>query len=178
MSSTRRDFLKKTSVFGAGLAITPNIMSANIMGPSPSFQAKYMGDFAAPKLDTVRCAFIGVGSRGSGHVSRIASIEGTEVVAISDLYEDLANKSVAKCIEKGNGERHKNIAVYTGGENDWKKMLKEVKPDAVFICTPWKLHAPMAIEAMLQGWFLSTGCCQIHENIEADSWSNYKQCNG
>ena len=33
----------------------------------------------------------------------------------------------------------------------WKKMLKEVKPDAVFVITPWELHAPMAIEAMNQG---------------------------
>lgn len=151
MSSSRRNFLKKASAFSAGLAIAPNFINANTSAPSPAFGAKYMGDFAAEKLDTVRCAFIGVGARGSGHASRLASIEGTEVVAISDLYEDLANKSADKCKAIGKGERHQNIAVYHGGEDDWKKMLKEVKPDAVFISTPWGLHAPMAIEGMLQG---------------------------
>jgi predicted dehydrogenase len=30
-------------------------------------------------------------------------------------------------------------------------MLQVVKPDAVFISTPWSLHAPMAVEAMKQG---------------------------
>ena len=52
-----------------------------------------MGDFTAPKLDVVKVAFIGVGARGSGHAKQIAAIEGTEVVAIGDLYEDLAKKS-------------------------------------------------------------------------------------
>ena len=52
-----------------------------------------MGDFAAPKLDKVRCAFIGVGARGSGHCSQIGAIEGTEVVAICDLYEDRAKSA-------------------------------------------------------------------------------------
>jgi predicted dehydrogenase len=110
-----------------------------------------MGDYAAPKIETVKCAFIGVGARGSGHAHQVAAIEGTEVVAICDLYDDWAQRSYDKCKELGKGERHQNIKLYTKGENEWKKMLKEQKPDAVFICTPWKLHAPMAIEAMKQG---------------------------
>ena len=68
-----------------------------------------MGDFAAPKIETVRCAFIGVGARGSGHASQIAEIEGTEVVAISDLYEDLAKKSADRCKEKGGGKQKNTI---------------------------------------------------------------------
>ncbi|MEI6865269.1 Gfo/Idh/MocA family oxidoreductase [Flavicella sp.] len=152
MNSNRRDFLKKTSIAGAGLALLPNFLSAsNFNTSSTAFRSKYMGGFVAPKLETVRCAFIGVGARGSGQASRIASIEGTEVIAISDLYEDLATKTAKKCKEKGNGQRHKDITIYTGGENDWKKMLIKEKPDVVFICTPWKTHAPMSIETMKKG---------------------------
>jgi len=55
------------------------------------------------------------------------------------------------CEEVGQGQRHQNIATYHGGEDQWKVMLEEVKPDIVFICTNWKNHAPMAIEAMKQG---------------------------
>ena len=47
-----------------------------------------MGDHAAPKLSKIRAAFIGLGSRGVGHLKFFAGLPGTEVVAISDLYED------------------------------------------------------------------------------------------
>ncbi|MEC3907850.1 Gfo/Idh/MocA family oxidoreductase [Tamlana sp. 2201CG12-4] len=151
MKSNRRDFLKKSSMAGAGLALIPNFLSANSSSPSIAFGRTYMGGFAAPKIETLRCAFIGVGARGAGHAGQIATIEGTEVVAISDLYEDLAKKSADKCKEIGKGQRHTNIATYYGGVDDWKKMLNTVKPDVVFISTPWKLHAPMAIGAMKAG---------------------------
>lgn len=93
--------------------------------PASLSSANYMGGFSAPKLETVKCAFIGVGARGSGHAHQIASIEGTEVVAICDLYQDLAEKSANICKENGGGTRHKKISLYTDGENDWKKMLKK-----------------------------------------------------
>ena len=120
MDSNRRNFLKKTSIAGVGLAFLPRISNAGIISTTPASGAQYMGDFAAPKLDKVRFAVIGVGARGSGHAAQIASIEGTEVVAISDLYEDLATKAANDCQEKGKGERHKDITLYTNGENDWR----------------------------------------------------------
>ena len=52
--------------------------------------------------------------------------------------------------EAGNGQRHTDIKLYYENGDSWKQMLEEVRPDAVFICTPWRLHAPMAIEAMKQ----------------------------
>ena len=113
--------------------------------------SQYMGDYSAPKLETVRVAFIGVGARGTGHARQIATIEGTEVVAISDLYQDLTQRSIDICKEIGKGERHNKIASYYGGQDKWKLMLKEVKPDAVFISTNWDNHAPMVIETMKSG---------------------------
>ena len=162
MKTERRDFIKIMGMMGTGIIAGCSTDGTNKTAGSagagagadyasrPS-GATYMGDFAAPKIETVRCAFIGVGARGSGHASQIAEIEGTEVVAICDLYEDLAQKSADRCKEKGKGSRHQDIALYHGENDLWKKMLTEVKPDAVFICTPWKLHAPMCIEVMNQG---------------------------
>ena len=85
-----------------------------------------MGGFAAPKLSKVKVAFIGVGARGTGHAKQFASIEGTEVIAICDLYNDLAQRSKKLC-EDDDNQRHRNIKLYHGGENDWIKMMIETR---------------------------------------------------
>lgn len=98
--SERRDFLKTIGGATAALATIPALAGAQ-SAPARKAAAKYMGDFAAPKLEKVRVAMIGVGARGSGHAQQLASIEGTEIVAISDLYEDLAKRSEQRVVAKG-----------------------------------------------------------------------------
>ncbi|PDH43786.1 MAG: alpha-N-acetylgalactosaminidase [Flavobacteriales bacterium MED-G15] len=148
----RRNFLKKTSLSAAAIAAAPIISTCDDSNSLlPSSGGMYMGDFAAPKLDNVRIAFIGVGHRGSGHLKYIADLPGTEVVAISDLYEDKVKDKINMIKQVDNQNQHTNIATYWGDENKWKTMLEEVKPDAVFISTNWKNHAPMAIESMRKG---------------------------
>ena len=149
----RRKFLKTTSKSAAAIAAVPliNACTNQVEMQRRSEGSKYMGDFTAPKLNQIRLALIGVGARGSGHAIDFASLDGVEIVAISDLYEDWAQRSADRCQEVGDGKRHQDIKVYHGDENLWKQMLSEVKPDAVIISTNWKNHAPMAIEAMNQG---------------------------
>ncbi|WP_341224936.1 Gfo/Idh/MocA family oxidoreductase [uncultured Arcticibacterium sp.] len=147
----RRNFIKKTSLTAAGITAAALVAQNAEAHSARTAAATYMGDFAAPKLPTIKAAFIGVGARGPGHMKFFADLEGTEVVAISDLYEDNATKWAAKAKEIGKGQRHKNVKVYYGAEDKWKQMLKDVKPDVVFIATNWSNHAPMAIEAMKQG---------------------------
>jgi predicted dehydrogenase len=147
----RRDFLKKTSLSATAIVTASALSNCVVTQPSPASGATYMGDFAAPKLNTIRVASIGVGARGPSHLRFLAKLEGCEIVAISDLYEDLVQKEYEYCREIGKGVRHQNIARYFGSEDKWKLMLEEVKPDVVFICTNWENHAPMAIEAMKKG---------------------------
>ena len=92
----RRKFIKTTSL-SAALASTPSLYSFK----SRSSDQKYMGDFVSPKLKNIKAAFIGVGYRGKGHINLFASLPGTEVVAISDLYEDNIKASM-KILEKLN----------------------------------------------------------------------------
>ncbi len=110
-----------------------------------------MGDFAAPKLEKIRAAFIGVGARGGDHLKFFAALSGTEVVAICDLYEDLVRQKLGWVKEVSTSERHPDIKLYWGQEHLWKTMLKEVRPDVVFIATNWADHAPMAIQSMELG---------------------------
>ena len=143
----RRNFIKKTSLSSAAIFSASSSLSGLDYKDRDS-ESNYMGDFVAPKIDNIKAAFIGVGARGTGHAKQIATINGTEVVAICDLYKDLAERSKNNCTEIGKGQRHKNIKLYYGSENDWMSMLDEVKPDIVFISTNWDTHAPMAIESM------------------------------
>ncbi len=144
-AGNRRGFLRTLGGVGAALTATTAALRAQQVPARPS-GAKYMGDFAAPKLDKVKVAFIGVGARGSGHVSQLAVIEGVEIVGICDLDEGRAKRSEANA--EGKGHKPK---VYSGSENAWKRMLSATKPDAVFIATPWELHAPQAVAAMKAG---------------------------
>ena len=77
MSTNRRSFLKNIGL-GAGVIATTPLMASTGAGdkekvkhirkaaertPSMSFN---MSGYAAPKLDTVRVGFVGIGDRGSG----------------------------------------------------------------------------------------------------------------
>ena len=78
----RRGFLKILGGLTAALTTLP----ATVAGQGPASArragAKYMGDFAAPKIDKVRIALIGVGARGTGHAQQLAAIDGTEIVGL------------------------------------------------------------------------------------------------
>ena len=106
----RRKFLS-TAISSAAISLSPEFIQAqNINKKQLQPNSNYMGDFAAPKLKKIRMAIIGVGGRGHAHVKQLAYIEGTEIVAICDLHEDLVNRSVSSCLEVGNG-RHQNLSL-------------------------------------------------------------------
>lgn len=144
----RRDFLKSLGGLTVGLAAIPVIAAAQTAGNAPSRPngAKYMGGFAAPKLERVKVAIIGVGARGSGHASQLATLEGVDFVGICDRYESRARKSESKVTAKGHKPK-----LYFGEDDAWRKMLKETRPDAVFIATPWEDHAAMCVGSMQAG---------------------------
>lgn len=145
-STPRRSFIKTLGGLTAGLASLPTLARAQASAPSRASGAKYMGDFAAPKLDKIKVAIIGVGNRGGGHASQLAGLEGVEFVGICDLNESRAKRSADGITKKGHSPK-----VYFGEETAWQKMLTETRPDAVFVVTPWELHAPMCIAAMKAG---------------------------
>lgn len=145
-STPRRHFIKTMGGIAAGIAAIPALASAQGNAPSRKSGAKYMGDFVAPKLDKVKVAIIGVGARGSSHANQLAVIDGVDIVGICDLVEDRAKRSAESVSKHGHKPK-----TYFGAENAWEKMLKETRPDAVFIVTPWSDHAPMCIGSMKAG---------------------------
>ena len=106
-----------------------------------------MCGYAAPKLDKVRIGFIGLGNRGPGAVERMSNIEGVEIVALSDKDSNRIKKG-QRILKKHGFEPAKE---YGGTEDAWKGLCESPDVDLVYICTPWKLHTPMAVYAMENG---------------------------
>ena len=153
MTIDRRNFIRKTSLSTAALATTPLISQydTSLDQPTAHSRGTYMGGYAAPKLTTIRAAFIGLGIRGGEHLKFFAGLPGTEVVALCDLYQDNVKEKLKGLKQIANASNYEKTTTCWGDENKWKSMLLEVKPDVVFICTNWNNHAPMAIESMRQG---------------------------
>lgn len=101
----------------------------------------------APKLDTVRVGFIGLGMRGPGAVERFTHIEGTNIVALCDIYQDRVD-SCQNLLEKAGLPKAAN---YAGSDDSWKKLCERPDIDLIYICTDWESHAKIALYAMEHG---------------------------
>ena len=96
--------------------------------------------------DRLRVAMIGTGLRGQGHLGLLSRRNDVELVAIADTQQmmlDGALKIIARA-----GRPQPKVYGGNGDANAWKALLAQKDIDAVFICTPWEWHAPMAIAAM------------------------------
>lgn len=154
MTSNRRNFLKQ-SIIGSGIIATGFAGNASVIqnfsgksaSAKTSAQSFNMCGYAAPKLDKVRIGFVGLGSRGPGAVERMSHIEGVEIAALCDQYEDRVEKIQQK-LEKAGIPRAKP---YSGSKDAWKAMCENPDIDLIYITTPWEWHTPMAVFAMENG---------------------------
>ena len=177
MKNNRRNFLKLTSlaglsVVGSGLMKGMTVESGPINRSDktnylqktsiPHTQQFNMSGFTAPKLDTVRIGFIGLGSRGPGHVMNMSLLEGVDIKALCDIVPEKAEKA-GKLIEFAGF----NPTVYSGETDAWKKLCERSDIDMVYICTPWNLHTPMAVYAMEHG---------KHVAVEVPAADNLDEC--
>lgn len=159
MKSGRRNFLK-SSLLGTSILASGFTRASNIFTPESETKGEYksfpkmefnMCGYAAPKLDKVRIGFIGLGARGSGFgghgtgaVGRYTFIEGVEITALCDQYEDRVEAAQQTVLKKGL-PRAKG---YSGSKEAWKFLCESPDIDLVYICTPWAWHAQMANYAM------------------------------
>jgi predicted dehydrogenase len=99
-------------------------------------------------------AMIGCGGISETHLKALQGFPDVELVAAVDI-----KPTRLKLMEEKYG--FKNLY------DDWKKMLKEIKPDAVSVCTPNGLHAAPAIDAS------NAGC---HVMVEKPMAMNPGEC--
>lgn len=85
----------------------------------------------------IKVAVIGVGEMGENHARVYNDIEGAQLVGVTDVN--------AARVE------HVGRRFSVPGFTDHIKMLEELKPDAVSICTPTIMHASSAMKALEAG---------------------------
>ena len=87
----------------------------------------------APALETVRIGIVGIGVRGRQALERLAVVPGARITAVCDINPSR--------LEGLPGEAF----------TDWKALCRCPDVDLVYICTDWRSHTPIALEAMDRG---------------------------
>ncbi|MBI5856333.1 MAG: Gfo/Idh/MocA family oxidoreductase [Sphingobacteriales bacterium] len=156
MDNNRRKFLRRVIVGTGALAVgIPGLAKMSGTGDEEINRSKEneasdqhfnMCGYAAPKIETVRIAVVGLGQRGSEAVERLSFIDGLEIVALCDKYSDRVAAS-QKTLEKMKRPKAKEYS----GEEGWKALCESKDIDLVYTPTPWHLHTPVALLAMKNG---------------------------
>ena len=129
MDSTRRNFIKKTSLGTIGLTSSSSnfFIGKNILGAN----------------DRINCAVVGVRSRGKAHAAAINSQNNSKIIFNCDVDDII--------LEDHNKWCKKNIGYVPKIEKDFRKLIENKDLDAVFIATPEHWHAHMTIMASQAG---------------------------
>ena len=132
--TTRRDFLKKTTLGTAGLFVMPTILPSHLFGQN------------APS-NRINVAMIGCGRQTvNPNIPQILESKLGQVVAVCDIDSwrlDNAVKQVNDGYAKQKGATYKGCKAYT----DYREVMQQKDIDAVMIATPDHWHIPMAIAA-------------------------------
>lgn len=123
---SRRDFLAQGALGATAATIVPR----EVLG----------GPGHTPPSDTIRVAGIGVGGKGASDVRNVASLEGTEIVALCDVDQKQAEDVYREFPDVPKYEDYRELLAQEGN-----------RIDAVTISTPDHSHAPAAVRALEAG---------------------------
>ena len=144
MNLNRRDFFRSTAWMGA-MAMAAGCIGNRFKMFEPC--GAPMQGFALKPMKKVRVACIGVGVRGRAALRRIATLPGTEVAAVADLFQDRVDTEIKWL------KAHKKPApaIAVAGPEGYKRICDSDKVDVIYNVTPWHLHEPIARYAMEHG---------------------------
>ena len=117
---------------------------------------------ACEPIDTVRVAFVGIGSRGTSAVHRFTFQEGVRIAALCDIEQERIDINQKILSDAGLPAAREYI-----GEHAYEDLCKADDIDLVYIATDWRYHVPVALCAMENG---------KHAAIEVPSAMTLKDC--
>lgn len=151
MAKSRRKFIQQLSI-GAGAILTgvPALGSHENEVLTPAQQTGVpvfnMCGYAAPKMEKVRVAFIGLGNRGTSAIRRYVFLNEVEITCLCDRRPERIAANQKLLADAGLPK-----AMEFSGEEGWKDMCQRKDIDLIYICTPWSMHTPMAVHCMKNG---------------------------
>ena len=112
-------------------------------------QGGQMQDYAFHGLKgkKIRVGFVGIGSRGSGAVHRVSMIPGVDIVALCDKDPAAVERNVKWLSDR----KYKIVPKEYVGDEAYKELCDFGECDVVYCATPWALHQPVALRALLGG---------------------------
>jgi predicted dehydrogenase len=146
--SSRRDFVKKTTLIGAGLTLAPGLTYSAVNNPQ----------------EKLNVGLIGVGLRGTNHLTNLLQRKDVVVIAICDI--DPSRITIARDHIANTGQPAPKV--FGKDEYDYRNLLEEKNVDAVIISTPWLWHTRMAKDAMKAGKY--TGVEVSAANTMEECW--------
>jgi predicted dehydrogenase len=167
----RRDFLKKSSAAGLGVALGSMVTSNCGKAMRSDLKTEPIQHLITPPIETVRVGYVGIGNQGSGHLRNLLRIMGVEIKAVCDIREERIEWAQAECKKAG---KPKPTGYFKGPE-DFKRMCDNEELDLVYNATPWKWHVPISVKAMETGSHAASevpgaitleGCWQLVETSE------------
>lgn len=104
MNENRRNFIKQ-AVIGTGLLLGNSVKAIDLESVKTINESLHtfhkqkfnMCGYRAPKLETVRIGFIGIGNRGIFNMTQMLYIEGIEVKALCDLRQFRIDEAQSYC---------------------------------------------------------------------------------
>ena len=130
MNINRREFIRKNTIAGLGLAFAPSILNAGFM-----------------PAEKVRLGFIGVGGRGTDLMNLALNSNDVIVKAICDIKPE-AVLNAQKLVEEAGQPKPEG---YSKSENSYLDLVRREDLDGIVIATPWLWHTPMAVASMKAG---------------------------
>ena len=142
----RRGFLKGTAWMGAAAMAAGCQLNRFGFG-----EGGVMQNYCYRKLTgrNIRVGFIGIGGRGTAAVHRVSMIPGVEIVALCDLLPERVEENLVWL----KGQKYAGagkIRKYAGAEA-YNELCDFGDCDVVYCATPWALHQPVGLRALLGG---------------------------
>ncbi len=168
----RRKFLKQLTYGFIGANLIQPVSASNLnysenlksKKKKLSTQVFNMCGYRAPKIDTVRVGFVGIGNRGYSNMREMTYLDGVEIKAICDIVQFRIDEAQALLSKQNLPE----AAVYTGSDEAWKNVCENPDIDLVSIAVPrGPLHAKISVYAMQCGKHVAVEVPAIDQIDEA-----------
>jgi Oxidoreductase family, NAD-binding Rossmann fold len=159
---SRRDFVVRTAIGGAGVVIANDIVNSHIFAATPKTATATMMSVPFEAHERVRLGIIGVGGRGTSLLRDLLAVDGVDVNALCDLVPEKVEHAQKMVTDAGQSKP----AGFTKGDHDFKN-LNQLDLDIVYIATPWDWHVPMAVDVMKNG---------KHAAVEVPAATTLQEC--